>query len=354
MSFFGNQQVQTSDFALANLNYGVGKTFYVYNNALDNETDESDGNAFIGGNPASSTRGPAGSDSNPGTLRSPLRSLQGAIDKCIYGRGDTIVFLPGHKEYIENGVGTAVVLLMSKADVTVVGVGTGRRRPTLYMGRGISPALGTPGTVSNGTTISITAPGVRFENIQFAGGGVVALTTFITGSNAAATDCVFKNCVFDQSPTTAGGVGQVQAAATLGANAKRWVFEDCTFLCSASTPLAVSLGTSTPGNISFLNNRFYGFYTTAIINGTGAATEILIRGNSMTNRSTTAGDKVVIFSSATSSGVCEFNSANSKDSAVGASGLGFTFGGTLWFAAENYGGVGSASTSGTVQPLLAT
>lgn len=357
MSFFGNHDVKVSDFAADNPNHGVGKTFYVYNNALPSTTSQSAGNAYLGGNPASSTRAPAGSDSNAGTLRSPLRTLSGALARCIYGRGDMIILLPGHIEYLENGVTTDGTVSITVADVAIVGIGVGFRRPIIYMGRGDATTAGS-GTASNATTLSVNAPGVTIKNISFSNGAVATgLTAYISfGSSGLGTRIV--GCRFDQQ----GTAGQTASAILMASTASNVVIEDCEFIENASgaATAAINFAATTPTNTKILRCRIYGFYSVAAnagagIYGTGALTQCLIQNCSVTNRSTTAGDIAIKLTSTTSSGCVEWTTVNSIASGAG-SNVGIVVGGagTLWFVNQVYGADGTAAKQGVVNPVLDT
>lgn len=361
MSAAGITDAQVSDDAgiqSTKINFSVGKTFYVYNNALSSSTSESAGNIpFYGPLPQTTTRGQAGSDTNPGTRNRPLRTLAGALAKCMYGRGDTIIMLPGHIEYLENGLSTDGSVTISVADVTIKGIGVGFRRPIIYMGRGDATVAGT-GTASNATTLTVNAPGVTIDNISFSNGGVAtALVSYITGGTSG-LGLKVMNCRFDQQGTT----GNTQASITTVNNSSNWVIENCEFLMNATggAPAAIMFGATTPTNTVIRNCRIYGFYTAAAnacggIYGTGALTQCLITRCSITNRSTTAGDIAVKLTSTTSSGCVEWTTVNSIASGA-SSNVGIVVGGagTLWFVNQVYGADGTAAKQGVVNPVLDT
>lgn len=92
-----------------------------------------------------------GSGSNYGNTRQlPLNSIVNALSKCVSGRGDLIVVLPGHTE----SVIAATTLVISKAGVTIVGEGRGTLKPTI--------------TISTAVTaeISVTAANVLIRNLR--------------------------------------------------------------------------------------------------------------------------------------------------------------------------------------------
>jgi len=70
-----------------------------------------------------------------GTLRY-FATVQGAVDQCVASRGDVIFVMPGHSETITTDGGLA----LSKAGVTIIGMGTGTLRPKLVYGTAAAAA----------------------------------------------------------------------------------------------------------------------------------------------------------------------------------------------------------------------
>lgn len=107
------------------------------------------GNAPVVGNVTyvSSVTGSATSDGS--NIESPISSIDAAVGVATANNGDVIFVLPGHTETLA----TATALVLDKAGVTVIGLGSGNDRPKI--------TLGTLAT----TTISITAASVTLKNI---------------------------------------------------------------------------------------------------------------------------------------------------------------------------------------------
>lgn len=107
------------------------------------------GNAPLTGNATyvSSVTGSATSDGS--NIESPISSIDAAVGVATANNGDVIFVLPGHTETLA----TATALVLDKAGVTVIGLGSGNDRPKI--------TLGTLAT----TTISITAASVTLKNI---------------------------------------------------------------------------------------------------------------------------------------------------------------------------------------------
>ncbi len=73
--------------------------------------------------------GIGGSNNNAGTYQQPFRSIDYAIGRCIAGRGDIILVMPGHVEAV-----TATSIALDVAGVAIIGLGKGDARPLLNFG----------------------------------------------------------------------------------------------------------------------------------------------------------------------------------------------------------------------------
>ncbi len=96
--------------------------------------------------------GIVGSDGSDGmTPERPLATLAKAISLSVANRGDVIILLPGHAETVSAAAGIAI----SKAGITIVGVGTGTLRPTFTL------------DTANTATITVTANDIAIQNVLF-------------------------------------------------------------------------------------------------------------------------------------------------------------------------------------------
>ena len=68
-----------------------------------------------------------GSNGNDGSWNAPFATIQYALTQCNANAGDIVFIKPGHAETITS----ASVLVLNKAGVAIVGLGTGSNRPTL-------------------------------------------------------------------------------------------------------------------------------------------------------------------------------------------------------------------------------
>lgn len=109
----------------------------------------------------------SGSGSDPSL---PLTTLQAAHDAATASNGDVIYLMPGHAETVSS----AAAITMSKAGITVVGLGSGAQRPTF-----------TFGTVT-GASILISGANFKCSNIV----GVAALDGLTKPFNISGVNCV--------------------------------------------------------------------------------------------------------------------------------------------------------------------
>ena len=181
----------------------------------------------------------------------------------VTARGDVILILPGHTESISS-VGA---LTISKAALTIIGIGNGDYRPTF-----------TFDTATTATAV-VSGAGTRIQNVIFDFTGIDAVAAPITVSAAG---CSFDGCKFINATAS--------AQSTLGI-----------ITTAAGTKLTLSnnmfVGTSDAGTTSVVrlvggadhvieNNTFIGGYTSnvgAIENTTTACTNLIIRGNTINN-----------------------------------------------------------------------
>lgn len=119
------------------------------------------------------------SNGNTGSYLQALSTINSAVGKCTANRGDVIAVMPGHAETISN----ATTLLLNKAGVTIIGLGTGTKRPTL--------------TFDTATTASIpvSADNIAIMNCVFKANfaAVVAPFTLTTAAHFALYNCEFRD-----------------------------------------------------------------------------------------------------------------------------------------------------------------
>lgn len=79
----------------------------------------------------------------------PFATVAAAVAAATANNDDVIILMPGHAE----NIATATALSISKAGVTIVGVGNGSRRPTITL------------TTAATATINVTAANVKIQNV---------------------------------------------------------------------------------------------------------------------------------------------------------------------------------------------
>lgn len=98
-----------------------------------------------------SSTGSAGNDGTSPT--SALNTVDNAVNKCTANKGDVIVCMPGHAETISS----ATSLVLDVAGVTVIGLGTGNKRPTFTY------------ATSTAASVVVSADNVTVANCRFIG-----------------------------------------------------------------------------------------------------------------------------------------------------------------------------------------
>lgn len=193
---------------------------------------------------------------------------------ALAAAGDTIVALPGHTE----AVTAAGTIAVSKAGLTIVSAGFGRRRAVITY------------TTAVGASVNVTAANVSFIGVVFAAIGFDNITAAV---NVSAADCAFIDCEFElANATNQAALGILTTAA-----ADRLVVKNCFFHGSADAGTATAIRIVGGNAIRVEDNRFIGNYTTtlgAIDNATTACTNAQVVRNTIFNR-TAASTKAMTF-----------------------------------------------------------
>lgn len=144
-----------------------------------------------------------GSDGNKGTIDSPFGTLAGALAQCTAGRGDYIYIKPGHAETLT----TATSLGLSVAGVTIIGLGTGSKRPTFTF------------TTANTATIAVSADNITIRGILFVGNFLSIASCFTV---AAAADFWIDGCEFRDTDATHGFLSIVTTTVSVNSDGLRY------------------------------------------------------------------------------------------------------------------------------------
>jgi len=189
-----------------------------------------------------------GPDADGGNRAFPTLNAALADENVVASRGDVIYLLPGYTQTISGAAGTTI----SKAGLTIIGLGTGSLRPTITFDTAITAQM----IVSGANTL--------IKNVKFDFTGFDAITAAIS---VTAADVAFEDCEFVTNSGTAGVVLGILTAAT----ATRFRVERCRFLGPATNS-----GTTTTAQIKhevgvdylIKDCYFTGKMTQAILNAT--------------------------------------------------------------------------------------
>lgn len=188
-----------------------------------------------------------GPDVDGGNRVFPTLNAALADANVVASRGDIIYILPGYTQTITGAAGTSI----TKAGLTIIGLGSGSLRPTITF------------TTAIGASFNISAANTLIKNVVFTA-GFDAITAMI---NVTGADVAFENCEFNTNSGTVGAVLGILTAAT----ATRFRVENSRFLGPATNS-----GTTTTAQIKhevgvdyiIRNNYFTGKMTQAILNAT--------------------------------------------------------------------------------------
>lgn len=119
-----------------------------------------------------------GSDSNKGDYLTPLATIDGAVSKCLAGRGDIIAVMPGHSETITS----AAAIDLDVQGVALIGLGHGDLQAEIEFNHADA-------------SVAVGADDVLIHNIRFN----ASITGVTVGVNIedGVDDVVISNCRFD-------------------------------------------------------------------------------------------------------------------------------------------------------------
>lgn len=134
---------------------------------------------FVNNSSVLAPGGVGGSDGNQGTYLRPFSTLAYAVSQCLAGRGDIIMLMPGHAETLSS----ATALPLNIADVLIVGLGQGDKRPTFTL------------DTATTATIAVSAANISISNCVFKANyaAIVACFTVSTAKHFVLSDCEFRD-----------------------------------------------------------------------------------------------------------------------------------------------------------------
>ncbi len=129
------------------------------------------------------------SNANKGTFDQPFSTITGALAQVVANRGDVVFVKPGHAETVSAAAG----IVLNKAGVAIIGLGSGSKRPTITMSAATS-------------TITLAANDMSIQNFLFIG---TAATTFVASvfvalTTVVANDFTVDSCEFRDLDATHG------------------------------------------------------------------------------------------------------------------------------------------------------
>lgn len=135
-----------------------------------------------------------GANGNPGTDPAfPKGTVDDAIGACRADKGDIIVLMPGHAETV-----TATSIALDVAGVTIIGFGSGLKRPAFTFGAAAA-------------TITVSAANCAWRNCHFIGNFLDVASAFTL---AAAKDFSLENNTFVDNTAILGFLSIVVTGAT--------------------------------------------------------------------------------------------------------------------------------------------
>lgn len=168
-----------------------------------------------------------GSNGNPGTQQNPFASVAGALVYTDANRGDILMVKPNHAETIAN----ATSLILSKANVAIIGMGTGSARPTFTF------------TTAATANIPVTAANVTIQNCLFVANRADVASVFTVTTTSIASDFALVNCEFRDTSSILNFISIVTGNAT-AKNLDGLTIVGCRFssLGTTAATTAVKLG----------------------------------------------------------------------------------------------------------------
>lgn len=136
-----------------------GKVFWVGNNSTKLEGEKTAADTSLNG--------------KGGTFLQPFSTISYAISQCAADRGDIIYVRPGHSSTISAAAGIA----LNVAGVSIIGLGSGSKRPTINL-------------TATASTMTMSAANCSIHNLLITG-GIDAIVSMVVVS---AADCVINSC----------------------------------------------------------------------------------------------------------------------------------------------------------------
>ena len=223
------------------------------------------------------------SDGNLGdSPQRPLATLNGAMTRATASNGDMVVLMPGHAETVTS----ATSHVISKAGLTIVGVGIGSNRPTFTFD-------------ATSSSFEMDSANTILENVLF----IAGISAVVVGVNVDADNIAIRNCEWNFSTT---GFDFVIMADVDGVTS--CTIEDCIFRAEAGTAgAAEAIRLDVAPSTRILRNEIYGDFSAAAILAEDAASLNIYIADNMIYNDDTASTNNGIDLSVACTGVTAFN-----------------------------------------------
>ena len=245
--------------------FGMGKTFFVLKTSSSLYRDFANSKAS-------------------GTV---FATITAALGACVASRGDRIYVLPGHTETV------TAAITVSKAGVSIIGLGNGLLRPQI---------------TGNGTidAINVTGANVTIENIGFPAPETTAQTSDI---NVAAAGCTIRNTSHIGSQTSKVKTDTI----TVASGGDDVTIEDVEIYNTVVDAVSAISLEAAVARAKIRRNTIMGTYTTANIMDEATATLAMVRDNALKNTKTTGA--VMNFTN-NSTGMCRYNHLSGRNTTL--------------------------------------
>jgi len=197
-----------------------------------------------------------------GSPESPYATLGYAHTEAVTGTGGLIILMPGHAETVD----TAAWLTITKANLTILGIGNGALIPTFTFEAGDAVPL----TDINFDAANVTVKHVKFFNSE----DPCTAPMDINAAHVSFIDCIFED----------DGAAVTTDWFTLDANADHFLMQDCKHWgTDTDGPDSFISFTGACDHVSITGCHSHGEMDAANIELLAAATDILIDHNWLEN-----------------------------------------------------------------------
>lgn len=233
-------------------------------------------------------------------------TINGASSAATANNGDIIYVLPGHVETIT----TTTNLALSKAGVTIIGLGMGAARPTLTF------------TTANTANIPVTASNITISNILFVGNFLSIASVFTVTGTATAKDFTISGCEFRDTSSVLGFLSIVTTNSTANTSDGLTFVKNKVYSHSTSAgPAVVMLCTNDRVviNDNYINHDGANNNIALVMNsGALVSSNLEIARNQIfcVNTDTATGGAILVTSSTTSTGMVHDNYVKHLDVAA--------------------------------------